>query len=234
MTGLLASVKDEQEACRAVAGGADLIDFKDPANGALGGLPVDTVKAGVAAVAGRRLLSATVGDPPMGPESLRESVRRTARTGVDLVKVGLDGPDERLRDTVDVLKEMVAEGVALVAVLFGDRHPNLGLIPSLAAAGFRGVMLDTADKAGGSLPAHVSHADLERLTMSARDLGLLSGLAGSLRREDTQALLPLRPDYLGFRGALCKGDGRAGDFDPEALGDIRARIKPAVPMKKVP
>jgi uncharacterized protein (UPF0264 family) len=57
----------------------------------------------------------------------------------------------------------------------------------------------------------------------ARARGLLTGLAGSLRREDVPALLPLGADYLGFRGALCAA-GRAGSLDPMALAAIRAAL----------
>ena len=39
MIRLLASVQDAEEADIALLGGADIIDFKDPAHGALGALP---------------------------------------------------------------------------------------------------------------------------------------------------------------------------------------------------
>ena len=47
MIRLLASVKDTDEAEIALSGGADIIDFKDPAHGALGALPVEVIAAGV-------------------------------------------------------------------------------------------------------------------------------------------------------------------------------------------
>ena len=49
------------EGADALAAGAEIIDFKDPAHGALGALPPDEIGRGIAAVAGRALTSATAG-----------------------------------------------------------------------------------------------------------------------------------------------------------------------------
>ena len=61
MTGLLASVMTVEEAEAALAGGADIIDLKDPRRGALGALPAPVIRDCVAAIAGRQPVSATVG-----------------------------------------------------------------------------------------------------------------------------------------------------------------------------
>ena len=57
----------------------------------------------------------------------------------------------------------------------------------------------------------------------ARRRGLLAGLAGSLRAEDIPVLLPLRPDILGFRGALCAGSDRTASMNADkarAVGQL--------------
>ena len=88
MTLFLTSVASEAEAEIAIAGGADLIDFKDAAKGALGALEPEILRR-------RRLpsrappASAVTGDLPMVPESLPKAVERIASTGVDYVKIGL-------------------------------------------------------------------------------------------------------------------------------------------------
>ena len=53
---------------------------------------------------------------------------------------------------------------------------------------------------------------------------LLFGLAGSLREDDIEPLLPLRPDYLGFRGALTAGRGRDRPLVFDAVARIETRI----------
>ncbi|RZK86999.1 MAG: hypothetical protein EOO66_20930, partial [Methylobacterium sp.] len=42
---LLVSVRDADEAVMATRAGADLVDAKDPVRGALGALPVETIRA---------------------------------------------------------------------------------------------------------------------------------------------------------------------------------------------
>src|SRR3569833_821568 len=64
MTGWLASVTDADEARQVLAAGADIVDAKNPHAGALGALPLDTVRAIVNAVGGQAPGSATVGENP--------------------------------------------------------------------------------------------------------------------------------------------------------------------------
>jgi (5-formylfuran-3-yl)methyl phosphate synthase len=59
---LLVSVADAEDARAAVEGGADIVDAKDPAQGALGPVAPATLEAIVQAVDGARPVSAAVGD----------------------------------------------------------------------------------------------------------------------------------------------------------------------------
>jgi uncharacterized protein (UPF0264 family) len=206
---LLASVATLTEVAVAIALGADIVDLKDPARGALGAWPTADLYRAVAAIGGRCRASATVGDLAMEPEPLLAAARRTAATGVDIVKLGFfAGGDHRA--IARALSPATRDGARLVAVLMADQAPDLGLAPALAQAGFWGVMLDTADKRAGGLRRHLSDATLGRFIDDARAAGLVTGLAGSLGLADIPALAALRPDYLGFRGALCGGDRTAG------------------------
>lgn len=226
MTRLLASVADLREAELACALGAEIVDLKDPTRGALGAWPAADLRAAVRLIAGRRPSSATVGDLPMEPAALLAAARATATTGVDIVKVGFfRGGDHRR--CIEALAAAAAEGVRLVAVLMADQGPDLALAPALAAAGFHGVMLDTADKSAGGLRRHLDDGALGRFVAAGRAHGLLTGLAGSLRRDDIPPLTALGPDYLGFRGALCRG-GRASALDPEAFAAVRAALSGAL------
>lgn len=219
---LLASVANLEEVGIACAGGADLVDLKDPRAGALGAWPHDGLRAAVALVSGRLPVSATVGDLPMVAGSLVATVAPVAATGVDLVKVGFfAGGDHGA--CARALSAQSRAGVRLIAVLMADQSPDLDLLPVLADAGFVGAMLDTADKRAGGLRRHLDPATLRRFVERARGLGLLSGLAGSLGLADTAALAGLKPDYLGFRGALCQG-GREAALDPAALARVRAAL----------
>lgn len=220
MTALLASVRTAAEAEIALAGGADVIDLKDPGAGALGRLPASVIEEAVTRVAGRRPISATVGDPPLAPGTVGRAVCAMADLGVDLVKVGLAGEPDA---TLVALAAEAKAGVRIVCVLFADRRPDLGMIERLVRLGVVGVMLDTADKRAGGLRDHIGDADLAAFVDRARAAGLVCGLAGSLGRDDIASLAALGPDLLGFRGALC-ADGRGSPLEAARLRAVRARL----------
>ena len=223
MTLLLASVRSLDEALLALDGGADLIDLKEPARGALGALDHAAVRVSVQAIAARRPVSATIGDlPEMDPPAMIAAVERMAATGVDYIKIGFFA-HRRARACAAALSAM-ARQARLVAVLFADEPCELNLLDALAAAGFAGAMLDTARKTGGSLRDWRDALELRQFVDRTRALGLLSGLAGSLQEADIEPLLELSPDYLGFRGALCAGRDRSQRLDARALRRIRSLI----------
>ncbi|MFD1701431.1 (5-formylfuran-3-yl)methyl phosphate synthase [Methylopila henanensis] len=226
MTGLLASVAtlDEMEVVR--AGGADIVDLKDPSRGALGAWEPDGLRAAVARWRswgdGAPALSATIGDQPMDPETVLRAAEAVAATGVPLVKLGLfaDG------DAAACLAALtpLARRTRLIAVLFADLGVSLELIPAAAEAGFHGVMVDTADKGAGALRRRMADDAISAFVRTARARGLLTGLAGSLAADDIAPLARFEPDYLGFRGALCDG-GRTGTLTAARVATVRAALR---------
>lgn len=227
MTKFLASVRTVEEAELACAGGADVIDVKDPARGALGRLPDAVIREIVDAVAGRRPVSATIGDMELDRLRVTEAVRALAETGVDIVKIGMFPGDAV--GTLACLKAAAIERIALVAVFLADRNPDFTLLDDCHAAGFHGVMLDTADKASGPLTCHFDETALRRFIALGHEYGFMVGLAGSLRRDDVARLGRLRPDYLGFRSALTAGR-RHDALDTESIAAIRGAINAVAPV----
>lgn len=222
MTKMLASVTGVEEAEIALSGRVDIVDLKNPAAGALGAAPLDAIRATVALVAGRRPVSAVAGDLPMQPELVRAKAEEIAATGVAYVKIGFfPSPDAA---ACAAALSSLAHRVKLVAVLFADLEPDLGLLPVLAEHGFHGVMVDTARKGGGRLLDHMAVARIDAFVTGAKANGLTVGLAGSLEAPDVPRLLPFAPDFLGFRGALCAASGRTGTIDTAAVAQIRALI----------
>ncbi len=221
MTGMLASVCSADEARLALQSWADVIDCKNPREGALGALPPETISRIAAEVDGERPISATTGDLVCGVQRLREAVTITADCGVDYVKFGLFDRQTAAAQ-IDGLQRQAARQ-ELIAVCFADRFDPTPLLPRLAGAGIRGVMLDTADKQAGRLTELWPGGRLAGFVSAARAQGLLCGLAGRLRLADVAALLPLQADYLGFRSALCAGD-RRGHLDQAAVMQVREAI----------
>jgi len=222
MTKFLASVTGIQEAEIAFAGGADIIDLKNPEDGALGAVAPEAIRATVAWVAGRRPVSAVCGNLPMEPERVLAAAEEIAAADVDFLKIGF--PAERKAAMCARALAPLSERVRLVAVLFADKSPDLDLLPVLAESGFCGAMLDTAEKGKGGLLDHLPFDQIERFLGRARPLALMTGLSGSLGAQDVPRLLPFRPDFLGFRGALCGRSSRSAAIDPEAVEQIRALV----------
>lgn len=230
MTALLASIASIDELAPAIAGGADIIDLKDPAKGALGAWLLAEVEKAVAEISGARLVSATVGDLPMDPESLADAAAAVWATGVDIVKIGMF--EGARRPCIARLAGLTAKGAPLVAVLFADRDPDPSLMADLRAAGFFGVMLDTADKAAGSLCRQADAAALAAFAAAARARDLRVGFAGSLDAGDIAALMPLAPDFLGFRRALCGGAPRTARLDAASVKNVRAALDAALILRQ--
>jgi dihydroneopterin aldolase len=221
MTRMLASVANAAEAGVVVQLGADVIDLKDARRGALGAVSLDTAREAIAAVAGRSEMSAALGDPPYNEEALLESARALGAMGVDYVKLAVDAPTlDRLGDTLNGL----ARDATLVGMMFADEKPDFALLAKLSALGFKGAMLDTRDKTRGRLITHLEVVQLNQFCSQCRALKLMSGLAGSLEAPDVPRLLLVRPDVLGFRGALCHAHDRRGAIDPPAVALIRDLI----------
>jgi (5-formylfuran-3-yl)methyl phosphate synthase len=221
MTRMLASVANAAEAGVAVQLGADIIDLKDARRGALGAVSLDIARQSIAAVAGRSETSAALGDPPYNEEALLESARALAAMGVDYLKLAVDAPTlDHLGDSLSRL----ACDVALIGMMFVDEKPDFTLLARLGKLGFKGAMLDTRDKTRGRLIAHLEVVRLGEFSTQCRELKLMSGLAGSLEAPDVPRLLLVRPDVLGFRGALCHARDRQGAIDPTAVVLIRDLI----------
>ncbi len=223
MTGFLASVRSADEAMVAMQGGVDIIDLKEPEQGALGAVSFKVMREVVGKINGERLVSATVGDLPCEPLRVADMVRRVADTGVDLVKVGLFDPlSENVDDLLWTISRQATKGI--IIVVFADQYPGEHIIDSVVDAGLAGIMLDTANKTKGSLREVMDVHQIGQFIVKAKQQKLITGLAGSLRKEDIVPLVQYQPDYLGFRGALCVGHKRKTDLDESLLKEIRTSI----------
>jgi uncharacterized protein (UPF0264 family) len=220
---LLVSVSDASEARTALLGGADVIDAKDPRRGSLGAVGRECLAAISATVAGRRPLSAALGD--RASEALVERrALAAASQGAAFVKVGFRGvqavgPARRIAAAAARGAGATTQ-VVLVAYADWRRAESVepGALLALAGeSGAAGVLLDTAFKDASLfdlLPATV----VEDWVAAAHAAALFAALAGSLRGGDFSRARALGADLVGVRGAACRG-GRAG---PVALDRVVA------------
>jgi (5-formylfuran-3-yl)methyl phosphate synthase len=209
---LLISVVDAAEAVDAAAGGADIIDVKDPATGALGAASPRVVGEVRAATPASLPVSVALGDGPFEPAEAARAALAIALQGAAFVKLGLrETSGDRAIATLRAVRAALPEPVAVVVAGFADWQragaPAPRELPALAhAAGIQGCLIDTAVKDGRGLFHWQDDADLRGFVGACREHELLSALAGSLTLADLARVAGIGPDIAGVRGAACVGD----------------------------
>jgi uncharacterized protein (UPF0264 family) len=231
---LLVSVSDDTEAAAALAGGADIIDAKDPANGALGAVSLEVLRGIVAAVDGERLVTAALGDA-IDEGSIEHAAHAYATAGAKLVKIGFAGVSSRtcIETLITAAMHGAAHhsGVVAVAYADADRADSLDprvIVDAAANAGAAGVLLDTADKQGPGLRALMPATALASWVATAHDGALIVALAGKLAAGDLEFVREAGADIAGVRGAACEG-GRTGRVVAERVRRLQAAVRRSTP-----
>ena len=227
---LLVSVRDPLEAQAALLGGAHIIDAKEPQAGALGAVPLDTLRRIVAAVRGVRPVTAALGDG-FDPDALARDAAAFCGAGAAMVKVGFGGIRDRSRVHALLGAAVAAVGRdRVIAVAYGDYAAvdsvsPTGMLDAAARCGVRGILADTADKRGQSLTSLMSPAALAKWAAAAGERGLQVGIAGRLTIADVASVSAAGADIVGVRGAACVG-GRGGRVD---VARVRALLTACEP-----
>lgn len=220
----------------ALAGGADIIDVKNPAEGALGATEPTVLRAVRRVVPSHVPLSVALGDAPHMPGTLALAAHGAASCGADYVKVGLLG-SRRPREAVELMVAVrraaaaASPNVRVVAVAYADAARACGLPPGelpavAAAAGVEGVLLDTFVKDGATTFDALEEPAIAAFIATAHAASLGVGLAGSLRLEHIARAAELGADVVGARGAACDGGrtGRVSEPRVRELHDLIARL----------
>lgn len=229
MTGLLVSVRSAAEAHDALAGGADIIDVKEPGHGPLGRAAATVWRATAQVVAGRVPVSAALGE--LAEQDAHPEPEAAAWESLEFAKLGLAGC-ARMTDWRSPWRKAIAglpSSVRPVAVSYADWRridapPPCDVLETGASCGCTAWLMDTYDKTNGGLLSHVTPDDLAQWIADARAYGMVVVLAGSLTHETLAQVLPLAPDFIGVRGAVCR-DGRGGALDAELVRRLASRLR---------
>ncbi len=231
---LLVSVAHAADAAAALAGGADLIDAKDPTGGALAAVAPGEFAAICAAVAGARPVTAALGNAAE-EDAVERAARAFGQAGARFVKIGFAGITSG--EHVGILTKAAVRGAraggpghcGVVAVAFADADRAAGLAPfalvaAAARAGAEGLLLDTANKSGPGLRDLMEAAALAAFVSSVREAGLFVALAGQLSAADLPFIRDAGADIAGVRGAACEG-GRGGQVSAERVRQLQLSFK---------
>ena len=231
---LLVSVVKGEEVAPAVEGGADIIDVKNPGEGALGANFPHVIKR-VRDLTPRKLeVSATIGDASNLPGTTSLAALGASSCGIQYVKVGLLGTPHR-RDATFVLQQVCravreySTQTRIIAATYADAHKVKALPPSLlpavaTEAGVDGCLLDTALKGDGTLLTNLSDMQLQDFVAQCRGANLLCALAGSLQEKDIPQVCKFGADIIGVRRAACQGDRVTGLVDGRKVQRLKELI----------
>ena len=230
------SVVSAAEAGEALAGGAEILDVKNPVEGSLGAQPPSIIRDIKARAAGRAELSAAIGDMPNLPGTAALAALGAAICGADYIKVGLHGPRTE-SDAMTLLREVqqavIGYKTFVIAAAYADFRRagtlNPMSLPALAVSvGIRGCLLDTAIKDGQSLFSFMDAPTLRTFVEQAHKSGLIVGLAGALREEDLKLVRSLGADIVGLRSAVCRNRQRNEPLDAARVRQLRQILVPVV------
>jgi uncharacterized protein (UPF0264 family) len=215
---LLISPINEKEAREAIAGGADIIDVKNPKEGALGANFPWVIKR-IKEVSHSKLeVSCTLGEVGNFPGSLSLAALGAASLGVNYIKVGLYGiktPQEAifLLQNVRRAAKNCNSQIRVAVAGYADAE-KIGaidplLIPEIAHKSQVDVaMIDTSIKDGKNLFDYLTVEQLRKFVDTAHSFGLEAALAGSLGAEQLPVVYRLDADIAGLRGAACTKSNR--------------------------
>jgi len=230
---LLVSPMNIDEARAALAGGADIIDVKNPLEGSLGANFPWAIKEVVKLAGGRVPVSATIGDLDYKPGTASLAALGAAFSGADYIKAGLLGvksaeqAGDMLTNIVQAVKGYDRKK-KVVASAYSDfsRVSSIPpmLLPKVAkSSGADVVMVDTAIKDGRSTFEFMNEQDLSEFISLGHRLGLEVAIAGTIGFEDLDLLKRINPDIIGVRGIVCGGD-RKSSIKPELVTKLKLAI----------
>ena len=230
---LLVSPMNVEEARAALAGGADIIDVKNPKEGSLGANFPWAIRAVADVARGIAPVSATIGDLPFKPGTASLAALGAAVSGAEYVKAGLLGAKDQAQAVemlegivravkdYDPKKKVVASGYSDF-LRAGCLSPLL-LPQAAASAGADLVMVDTAVKDGRPTFDFMSEAELEQFISLGHSEGLEVALAGSIGFAHLDLLKRLQPEIIGVRGIVCGGD-RSSSVQAELVAEVKIAL----------
>jgi uncharacterized protein (UPF0264 family) len=235
---LLISPKNEAEAVEAIAGGADIIDVKNPKEGPLGANFPWIIRRIRRATPANIEVSCTLGEAPNRPGSMALASLGAATTGVNYIKAGLYGL-KTLEDAVYLMRSVTKAAkeynpsIKVVTSGYADANRistvDPLLVPEIARESQADIaMLDTAIKDGKNLFTFLTKPQLQSFVDAAHSYGLKAALAGSLQKEDLLTVYALGADVVGLRGAACTLSDRVnGQITREKVQELVEIVKHA-------
>tara|TARA_X000000950_G_scaffold185028_1_gene224117 strand:+ start:298 stop:1044 length:747 start_codon:yes stop_codon:yes gene_type:complete len=221
-TKLLLSVKNFSE-ISIVKKYADIIDLKNPKDGALGSWKKQEISLATNKYK-NNIISATLGNL-IDYNEIKENLLLFDELGLNYVKVGFFQEDiSAIYELFDHLNKISIK-TKLVAVIFAENKFLLDFVLKntnfFLESGFSCVLIDTCKKDSSNLLSLCSEDYLKNFISSLKNEKLMIGLSGRLKIEHIPLLLNLEPDIIGIRSAACVGFNRSEKISKELIKKIK-------------
>jgi (5-formylfuran-3-yl)methyl phosphate synthase len=214
-----------------VAGGASIIDVKEPSGGSLGRSDALVWQAVRSAVPRTIAVSVALGELNEWLVAERPHIPPGAWAGIQFCKLGLAFAPADWRELWHGLRdELLPQATSFpdwVTVVYLDwesaqaPHPDAIIDAATEMAECRAVLFDTWSKSGGALLDRTWEGRVKRI----RDSGRLVALAGSIDAAAIARWEAWTPDIFAVRGAACAGGDRLGPIDAGRVARLAEAVR---------
>ena len=220
---LLISIKSIDEISSKYFNNVDILDLKNPNEGAIGSWEVDKILKTVKIYGKKIKISATAGEDRK-PDIIKKKLEQFDKLGLDFIKFGLFANNQKEFEKLLNVIEVNRFKTELVPVVFADnfflKKNMIENIYKLKKKGFNFILIDTYSKVSDNLMNLYEGEFLKKIMKICLKNKIFVGLAGKLNTLHLPALVKLQPKIIGFRSAICKNNNRVSSLSIEKVNNL--------------
>ena len=207
MIKVLGSIKNIEEASIIVGYNFDIIDIKNIEDGALGYVGDKQIKL-ITNKIKKRKLSVTAGNQ-VHPNnySMINRIELLNSLEVEYIKIGIFDI-EHIEEHKLFLEKIESLKIKKVGVLFADLRLDLNQVMNVCKLNYDGLMIDTVHKSSKCTLELLNNDLLNNFVKECHKSNKFCGISGSMTYENIECAMSYRPDFIGYRGALCSSSNR--------------------------
>ena len=207
MVKILGSIKNIEEASIIDNYNFDIIDIKNIDDGALGYVGDEKIKSITKKILNKRL-SVTAGNQiHPNTENMETKLKLLNSLGIDYIKIGIFDM-EYTKEHELFLEKTSAFNIQKVGVLFADHKLDISTIKSVCKIKYDGLMVDTIDKSNKCTLDILNNDLITKFIRECHKSNKFCGISGSMTYENIEYAMNFKPDFIGYRGALCSSSNR--------------------------
>ena len=223
MIKILGSIKNTEEASIISKFNFDIIDIKNIDDGALGYVGDEEVKS-ISGKINHKTLSVTAGNQiHPNTKTMMNRLQLLSTLGIKYIKIGIFDI-ELIKEHVSFLEKTSLYNIKKVGVLFADQKLDLTKIKNICDLNYDGFMIDTIHKSSYCTLDILDNNLINEFVSECHKLKKFCGLAGSMTFKNIENAMSFKPDFIGYRGALCTSANR-NNLDGSKCASIIKKVK---------